>query len=138
LQCCTPEGTQPKHIIKNLADCPNRTEKQNYEPTVNGCGPEGGWLSKVIPDSYGDANFKPACDEHDRCYGKCKSNRDVCDRNLRRDMERACNNAYPQHEDFFDHRGVCSSRTNKYFDAVHSLGKGPYETAQKDACDCCP
>jgi hypothetical protein len=130
---CTP--------ITNLADCPKSKRKQKpppYEPEVNGCGPKGGSLSKVIPDSYMAANFKPACDEHDRCYGTCNSNRNVCDRNLRRDMQRACDEAYPQHEDFYDHAGVCHSRTNAYYNAVNDRGNDAFETAQKEACDCCP
>ena len=50
-------------------DCPNPVPKQNYTPSVNGCGPEGGVFGtgiNAVPNSpLGVANFTSACDGHD-------------------------------------------------------------------------
>ena len=36
---------------------------------TNGCGST--FSSKWVPDKLADCDFRAACDEHDRCYGKC-------------------------------------------------------------------
>lgn len=46
-------------------------DKSGLPPALqtNGCGST--FSSKWVPDKLGNCDFKAACDEHDRCYGKC-------------------------------------------------------------------
>jgi hypothetical protein len=124
----------PERVAAAL--CPNRVPVPGYRPTVNGCGPSGfGW---TIPDSWGRANFTPACNQHDRCYGTCNSNRRVCDNQMRRQMKRECNRVYSNkdgQENFW--RLKCLRRANLYYNVVNRRGQSAYEDAQNEACFCC-
>lgn len=112
--------------------CPERVPVPGYRPDVNGCGPSGyGW---AIPDSFGDANFTPACNQHDRCYGTCNSGRRTCDVLMRKHMKATCDRVYRNDAEM---RGKCRRRAQFYFNVVHNNGQSAYEDAQMEACFCC-
>lgn len=116
--------------------CPNRVPREGYRPEVNGCGPSGyGWM---IPDSFGNANFTPACNHHDRCYGTCNQPRLACDKQMRQKMRTACERAFSRRDGEENWRRLkCLDRANMYFKAVRRGGQGAYEDAQNEACTCC-
>jgi hypothetical protein len=140
-----------QYPVKNLNDCPNKRPHPGYKPTVNGCGPAGVInlpLWAVIPDSIGAVNMKPACDEHDRCYGTCNSDKQKCDTNLGDQIFTACMAVYPTpvasngvslnpFDSFW--QGICNSLGNTYAQAVSesSTGQAAFDDAQKEACECC-
>jgi hypothetical protein len=118
----------------SAALCPNRVPRRNYRPTINGCGPSGyGW---IIPDSYGEANFTPACNRHDRCYGTCNESRLKCDFLMRKSMQAACKRAYPGKANTKVRR-KCNGRARFYFNKVSAHGLSAFEDAQSEACTCC-
>ena len=40
------------------------------DPLGLGCGEEGHWTDKYIPEQFDDCDFSEACDNHDDCYGR--------------------------------------------------------------------
>ncbi|KAJ5500051.1 hypothetical protein N7453_009102 [Penicillium expansum] len=47
-----------------------------------------------VRDSWGSANFRGVCDEHDRCYYTLRANIDECNRNFCDGLRNACRKAY--------------------------------------------
>ena len=132
-QCCTEYGIEPKYPIRYFARCEKtRVPRTGYKPTSNGCGPEGG---PKVPDKVGKASFLAACNKHDICYGKCKSDRHACDERFGRRLRRACEVAYPQGTRT---RKACLDVAKDYHEAVIALGSIAYDDAQSKACQCCP
>lgn len=120
--------------ITNLAQCPNRVQSGN--PSQNGCGPEG--TTPAITNflnRFGEANFKPACNAHDTCYGDCRRSQESCDAEFRDRLKSICIATYP---DNFDERGQCIGRSKDYYLAVRTRGRDAYEKAQRENCQCCP
>ena len=152
--------------VADLAQCPPcpasprcRSPKPGFMPPKNGCGPAkfSNLIERgVIPQGYGDADFAnggcPAsqncgCNLHDVCYSTCNSSKMSCDTKFQDDMRNECFKKYPvvrgeRCDDFTpcnrDRLGICLSRARLYFRLVSgSAGQGPYEDAQKEACQCC-
>ncbi|MEZ5102330.1 MAG: hypothetical protein R3C15_21520 [Thermoleophilia bacterium] len=131
-QCCTEYGIEPKYPIRYFERCrKTRVPREGYVPEANGCGPKGG---PKFPDKVGRADFRPACDAHDICYGTCRSDRDACDAQFARQLKRACQRAYPKGKK----RQACLARAKDYVDGVTALGSIAYDAAQSEACQCCP
>ena len=143
LQCCEPAGIQPVYPIADLALCPNRVPHPGHVPDFNGCGPANGFISHLIPNRVGptrNVDFTPACNNHDICYDTCNTEKSTCDQNFLADMRAACVAAYPG-SGYFDRymRTGCYADAYIYYLAVSrtSTGLDAYESAQKEACDCC-
>ena len=138
-----------QYPVKDLNNCPNKRPHPGYKPTVNGCGAAGVInlpLWALIPDSIGSVNMKPACDDHDRCYGTCNSDKQKCDSALGDSIYAACVATYPTpiatngisinpFDSFF--QGICNALGNTYEQAVSEHGQGAFNDAQKEACECC-
>ena len=135
--------TDPLGLATCGRDCPdgyNSVPDPDYPgPTSNGCGDDS-WLGRVVPNSpLGIANFKPACDAHDICYGTCNNCKADCDSNFYNSMCMICDSVYsgwwraPW-------RLECKTLALIYYGAVRSgAGGAAYESAQKAACKCvCP
>ena len=106
-----------------------RTDKQKGIPKANGCGAEGGGS---FPSVVLGADFKPACNTHDRCYGTCGVGKKHCDKQFKEMLYSACNSSY--------NPANCRYVANQYYTAVSVGGKGPYEEAQNKHCQwegCC-
>lgn len=133
--CCTPvKGVVPKRPITDLDWCPNRVPKPGHTPSVNGCGPMGGLLTPLIPNTFFGANLKPACDFHDRCWGTCNNSREKCDRRFEELIRAECRSHFSPGL----RRLACYRQAVNYRKAVSSpLGASAYEDAQREACNCC-
>jgi hypothetical protein len=145
--------------ITDLASCPAacpaegkcRRTRANYAPKSNGCGPE--FLTVVIkvgviPQGHGLGDFTDMCNQHDICYGTCNSNKKSCDDKFRKDLFAECSSKYhpnpkercggdPTCVTSADELSVCNRLARGYADLVKDKGQGAFDTAQKEACECC-
>lgn len=80
-----------------------------------------------VPDGYGAANFKPACDKHDKCYGS-SADRITCDKKLRSNLKAACKAAYPNLilPGVAEEYNKCMAMSNIYYEGVRKFGKKHY------------
>ena len=153
--CCFEGETQAVNPIADLAKCPQRTAKAGWVPGANGCGGSG--ISNAVPDNpmfalhvldpiyllaHGmtSGNFTAACNGHDTCYdtclrpaGRAKSS---CDISFGSDMDGVCTNDY---SGFLNSVYLlqCYGLSAGYESVVSSI-ESFYDSAQKNACDCCP
>lgn len=121
----------------DLDNCPNKAPRKGYTPSTNGCGAASGLASKIpVPDSFGKADFGPACDAHDVCYGTCGSSQQACDEELLYDAGLACVNAY---EDDPLMMALCWNQALTYRDAVATPVTGglAWKSGQEEGCQCC-
>ncbi|QWF84933.1 phospholipase A2 [Amycolatopsis sp. CA-230715] len=78
-----------------------------------------------VPDSFGWANFRPACDKHDKCYGKSShTSRKNCDRALLGNLRKACAKAYSSWNPL---RYNCFDVSNVYYVGVRNFGRSHYQ-----------
>ena len=105
---------------------------------TNGCGAKNGWGSKLVPNGtfLSKCEFKPACNNHDRCYSRClekgdlygkpeckdargssaiENRRQICDVDLQTDILKG-NSGKP----------ACSFYAAFYRWAVQSFGEGHF------------
>ena len=97
---------------------------------ANGCGAEGG---PKVPDGYvfcgRYVDFKPSCDAHDNCYGRCGVAKSRCDKAFLQDMFDACIAAT---ESLPLKCAVhCSLYAAAYYDAVYGGGGDAFAEARK-------
>lgn len=129
-------------------------ERENYTPSVNGCGPQ--WLidktgalevynnpmAYTAAGLFGDGcNFKPACDTHDVGYGSCQVSKTNTDRQFLFDLQAACDSCYDTSNPLNASAWAgCMAFAGQFWDAVKTYGDSPYQTAQEEACECeeCP
>lgn len=152
--------------VADLGKCPPcpasprcRSSRDNFTPSINGCGPSK--FSKLIengmiPQGFGAADFRNGgcpegqlcgCNQHDACYGTCNSSKSACDAAMHDDMRKECFKKFPVGRNDNcsdlnvvcerDRLGICLARARLYFRLVSGLGQGPFEDAQKEACQCC-
>ena len=138
-QCCTPMGVQPKKEGFHALACRKTlTPRPKYKPTTNGCGSE----DFHVPDTWPTAgkgrraNFRPACNKHDVCYGTCKKDKDDCDKAFCRDLDKACKRTWPDAADG-NRRAGCENRASLYCAGVALGADSAYWKAQAEACHCC-
>jgi hypothetical protein len=78
-----------------------------------------------VPDSYLGANFRPACDAHDLCYGSdSTTDRLVCDKRLAADLVVACKNKFGKYNPL---RYSCIDMSGKYYLGVRAFGRSHYD-----------
>jgi hypothetical protein len=153
-QCCAKGQVLPKTPIKNLDDCPDRTQKsQHDEPfAFDGCSlPQ--WLindlklaDKDNPANGRDTQFSNAahtgaCDRHDTCYQTCvpgdsgarKTAKTNCDTLLLNVALATCDASTESAQI----RQDCRSWAGKYHFGVDYFGGTPYDDDQKQYCKCC-
>jgi Leucine-rich repeat (LRR) protein len=137
-QCCNKQGLSDKYNVTDLSKCPNRIPRPGYEvPNPNGCGPS--WLNvnsiKVPP-----ADFLPACNGHDTCWGTFNKDlpghKERCDESFHNQMREICvatfNNVEQESE-----LEECLSEARGFFNWV-LRGGIVYNNAQEKASLCCP
>lgn len=56
---------------------------------VNGCGDDSG-LGRFVPNQPVGVDFRPVCDDHDRCYGTLGQSRERCDNAFRSGLRAKC------------------------------------------------
>lgn len=82
------------------------------------------------PDSWGKANFRPACDKHDGCYSKGSTvNRSTCDARFHTDLKAVCDATYTSSSPF---RYTCKGIAATYYAAVRSFGGLFYQGSGKN------
>ena len=75
-----------------------------------------------VPDSFGEANFTTACDNHDDCYSS-STDRLVCDLAFLGGLRAACADAYPAGSSL---RLTCYAVAGIYFVGVRLFGASFY------------
>ncbi len=86
------------------------------------CGGQGDWRSSLIPDQWGNAKFYKACKNHDDCYGTLGANKDRCDTDFRRHLEKECRRNNPTPD--------CFAAVELYASSVARMGGDAYRSAQ--------
>lgn len=110
------------------------SQKEGYVPEANGCGAAGSGISSYIPNTYYYFDFEDACNNHDKCYGTCNTDKDTCDSTFHSELKDACYNknvlwAPAMFILCLEHLSTI------YYLAVSFLGKDAYEEAQDEACE---
>ncbi|MDY7093752.1 MAG: carboxypeptidase regulatory-like domain-containing protein [Acidobacteriota bacterium] len=137
-ECCTPffPRVVQKHPMPITwpVDCPNRSTFRPPNPG-NGCGSPV--LPLPVPEDPNigceNASFTPACNTHDMCYDRCRSDQGTCDAQFLADMRAACAAGCSN----ILARAFCRANADRYFSAVSSFGGLPWFNAQRNACQCC-
>jgi hypothetical protein len=139
--CCTSVGVVRKNPILDLSVCPNRvaTTNPNYNNTPNGCGAKGG---EKFPDGMGKkgTEFLEACNAHDVCWGTCNADKAACDTAFRTGLLAGCAEAWGDGSENLPTFEGCNRIAEAFYFAVGftAEGRAAYDSAQKQACDCCP
>lgn len=149
---CVPDGITYLHPGNpwggiDLSKCPFGQRVQEFEPTSNGCGSEGG-----IEWPYYFWGFVPVgvgCDEHDYCYGNCGQRKEWCDPRIGSVMRQVCQDwigplieATIQSGDsvwqaiWTQGAYDCLAMANGYETAVTLFGQGSYDASQMTLCAC--
>ncbi len=128
-----PEVNQDGQCLNGAKKVP----KPGNTPSVNGCGPSGGVLALVVPQSFGNAPFIPSCNQHDVCYENCTEPKHSCDDAFGDGMLQSCSNAYSSTASIVL-RGWCSNMAYAYYQAVSQGGQDAWVAAQQKACECFP
>lgn len=111
-----------------------KTQKKGYVPKANGCGAAGSGISKYIPNNYYYFDFEKACNNHDKCYGTCNTNKDSCDSTFHLELKNACYNKKVLWSPVMFI--LCLEHLSTiYYLAVSFLGKDAYENGQDEACE---
>ena len=141
------------YIDKNLYVMINNEALQFYDVLGLVCG--SSWHDWFVPDAPGGFDFTSACENHDRCYGKCGSVKSDCDAKFKSDMLKVCS-LQPKTKDsvclkrirrgrrtrFVRHkckrhpRKNCEFWASTYYNAVKYLGQIPFYMAQRSCQDC--
>jgi RHS repeat-associated protein len=124
--------------------CPEGWKMVQKSPAVaNGCGPAPTgagrnlvrWLAS-IGQGIGGADFTPACDEHDLCWGDCDKDRKSCDDQFKKDMEDICRKKFPGKEFYLD-RQWCLNAAKSFHSAVSGrTGTSIHGGARAKHCEC--
>jgi hypothetical protein len=140
-QCCTQKGVAGKtQSVRQtgfeLADCPGRHgSPPGYVNSFNGCtGVPNDPTSVTSFGKCSGAAFTPACNQHDLCYGECNKDKGGCDRALGTDTATICRTAFAAGSNCLD---KCLANSRRFEGVVSSI-QHFYDSAQKDACLCCP
>ena len=107
---------------------------------VNGCGDDSG-LGRFVPNQPVGVDFRPVCDDHDRCYGTLGQSREHCDNAFRSGLRARC-----EKELLRSVGGIlgtvvtggraltsCYGIAEIYYQAVRERGGTAYSTAQNHA-----
>lgn len=96
---------------------------------VDGCG--SGPTGSVTPNGV-FANFEPACNNHDRCYGKLGNSRLGCDNRFYNEMLDRCESTY---SDIWEYPSLqaCYANLELYYQAVRAFGGDAYASSQRHA-----
>jgi CXCXC repeat len=119
--------------------CTTRVSRPGWNPNehFNGCGAAGDPSSQLLAkmaQMFAEANFTPACNDHDICYSTCNSVRSACDDKFRQDLIDICVSTYGG----FDPRlRRCTEMAGNVSRAVRNHGEDAYNSAQEQACILC-
>ena len=92
----------------------------------NGCGGEGDWRSRAVPNNPTGASFEAACNNHDTCYETPGQPKEYCDNQFYNDMVSSCSVKYGAGMRF---KG-CKLVAGGYYKYVNRKGWPFYNKAQ--------
>ncbi|KAL5018855.1 hypothetical protein ScPMuIL_004577 [Solemya velum] len=100
-----------------------------HRPSANGCGAHGFKLdTSLLPP------MTECCNEHDRCYDTCNSNKLLCDEEFHGCLTDMCADLlYELTDDQYD---GCTGVVDLMYATTLALGCKPYRKSQKEACVC--
>jgi hypothetical protein len=136
-ECCTSFGVEPKFQGFNVRHCKDTMKSNGSKPKVNGCGTDRIKLRDTFRCGGRKVTVRSLCNDHDRCYGNCRSDKDQCDRTLISAFEKACERRYA---DGSRCRQNCIdvAYTVSLLLRTHDEPERAYKQAQQEACQCCP
>ncbi|XP_028661773.1 group XIIA secretory phospholipase A2 [Erpetoichthys calabaricus] len=100
-------------------------------PPPNGCGSP---LFGVHFD-IGIPSMTKCCNQHDRCYGTCGSQKQDCDEEFQQCLSKICRNVQ-RTLGLSESIQACHSAVGLLFDTVMHLGCKPYLDSQRASCIC--
>jgi hypothetical protein len=103
---------------------------------TEGCGPNNSIVELLVPDNPLGFSFRPCCDDHDACYGDCKSKppKEKCDLDFNSCLQKRCNEIHSQSA-FLP---TCYTLGRLYYDAVRNKGAEAFAKSRKNCPDCKP
>jgi hypothetical protein len=104
-----PDKASDRSIRQAKARVTDAATQQVSEDRTDSCN--------FVPDTFGQADFSEACDQHDACYSS-DVDRLTCDLILLRELREACN-VYPEGSSL---RLTCYTVASIYFVGVRLLG----------------
>jgi hypothetical protein len=111
-----PDAASERSITKAKSRVASAAQQQLSEDPNDSCN--------LVPDSFGLADFAPACGRHDVCYNSTKDRLD-CDRALLAGLTLACAFAYPSSSQL-SLRLTCFTVAGIYFVGVRLFGASFY------------
>ena len=107
---------------------------------VNGCGDDTG-LGHLVPNQPTGVDFRPSCDNHDRCYGTLGQSRQQCDNKFRNALRARCESELLGSPSGIigtvvtggSALGACYSTAEIYYRGVRERGGTAYHSAQRHA-----
>jgi hypothetical protein len=104
------------------------------EPTVDGCGTHRKKWNYWFIHWVGNASkFTPICDEHDRCYGTCNTNRVACDNSFCSELYASCKANWGTNPVNYY---ICLDNAKDFCWFVGVFGSGAFIDAQNEDCWC--
>jgi hypothetical protein len=128
-----PRLKQAPNLMSSMPTLPllPASTRPVLDPKVppNGCGTDHGWIAnaKLLPQTAGGANFRPACNDHDRCYSTPFASKKACDDQFYLDMKQRCETRA------FDDRQFCRAGAWIYYNAVKYGGNKAFYESQVNA-----
>ncbi len=114
----------------SFPDMPSAYDSPSFNFGV--CGSK--WYERLaVPDSWGGANFSNACKNHDKCYECGGKNKQACDKDLEKDIQKACNDKFPIGS---WNNLKCHSIARKFYNAVNTKGQAAFNRARQNCSDC--
>ena len=107
---------------------------------INGCGDDSG-LGRFVPNQPVGVDFRPVCDNHDKCYGTLGESREQCDNSFRSALRAKCEKTLLRSAGGIFGTVVtggqaltsCYGVAETYYRSVRERGGTAYSTAQNHA-----
>lgn len=107
---------------------------------VNGCGDAKG-LGNLVPNQPVGVDFRPICDNHDRCYGTLNNTKQDCDNNFRSQLRAKCEKTLLRSAGGIFATAItsggalasCYVVAEAYYRGVQAGGQGAYDKTQAHA-----
>jgi|UPI000361943C hypothetical protein len=123
-------------MLKDAACIATVRSMESGQSDIDGITPSGacgnGRNEQWVRDTWGNADFTPACRSHDRCYETCGAAKADCDRVFGSEMRGACNRAYTSRW-HAAHRKLCREIANTYESAVTRFAGDSFRNAQRES-----
>jgi hypothetical protein len=163
-ECCTRDRdiVQKYPINGPLEDCPDRVQDEPAHPprTNFKCGSDealDAGMGKYLPQGYGQLDWKPNCETHDKCYSTCRADKAQCDATLfNAGLTPSCRDFFVPQITQADQARMEALSNSLQVELVGCLGQvklfrafvqdqigfkfgeRAFEAAQRYACRCCP